>query len=214
MTENNEKPVEPGRFIVIEGIDGAGTTTQSKLLSEWLASIGRECRLTSEPSRGPVGVLLRQILSGRVRTPGNDVISLLFAADRIDHLENEILPSLQSGSDVVSDRYYHSSFTYQSLQGDLKWIRELNSRARVPDVTYILELPADLASERRRRERTSEELYEQDSTQQKLEEAYRRLPRMLKEETIVEVDGRGEIDAVFRAITADLEGRLHSWSGS
>lgn len=208
------KPIQPGKFIVIEGIDGAGTTTQARLLSDWIISRGRSCVLTSEPSRGPVGRLLRQILSGRERTLSNDVISLLFAADRIDHLDGEVLPALQAGTDVVSDRYYHSSFTYQSLQGDLEWIRELNSHARAPEVTYILDLPADLAAERRRRERTSEELYEQDSTQHELERAYRRLPSLLKGETIVMVDGSGSIDAVQRAITADIEGRLDFRPGS
>ncbi len=208
------KPIQPGKFIVIEGIDGAGTTTQAGLLSDWIISRGRNCVLTSEPSRGPVGRLLRQILSGRERTLGNDVISLLFAADRIDHLESEVLPALRSGADVVSDRYYHSSFTYQSLQGDLGWIRELNSRARTPDVTYILDLPADLASERRRRERTSEELYEQDSMQHELEQAYRRLPALLEDEAIVMVDGSRSIDAVQRAITSDLEVRLGARPGS
>lgn len=206
--------MEPGKFIVIEGIDGAGTTTQAKLLSAWIASRGRKCVLTSEPSQGPVGRLLRQILSGRERTFGNDAISLLFAADRLDHLDSEVLPALQAGSAVVSDRYYHSSFTYQSLQGDLDWIRELNSHARTPDVTYILDLPAGLAAERRRRERESEELYEQDSTQCQLEQAYRRLPSMLRDEALVMVDGREPVDRVHRAITADLESRLRSWPGS
>jgi dTMP kinase len=196
------------KFIVIEGIDGAGTTTQAKLLSEWMASRGRRCLLTSEPTKGPVGVLLRQILSGSVPTPDNDAIALLFAADRIDHLDREVLPALESGSDVVSDRYYHSSFTYQSLQGDLEWIRELNSHARAPDVTYILDLPADLAARRRRDQRTSEELYEKDATQQKLEEAYRRLPAWMQDELIVMVDGGQDIQAVHRAITTDLENRL------
>lgn len=196
------------KFIVIEGIDGAGTTTQARLLSGWMASRGRRCLLTSEPSRGPVGILLRQILSGSVPTPDNDAIALLFAADRIDHLEREVLPALKSGSDVVSDRYYHSSFTYQSLQGDLEWIRELNSRARAPDVTYILGLPADLAARRRRSQRTSEELYEKDATQQKLEEAYRRLPAWMQDELIVLVDGGQDIQAVHEAITTDLENRF------
>ena len=202
------EPIQPGKFIVIEGIDGAGTTTQAKLLSEWIASRGRRCVLTSEPTDGPVGVLLRQILSGGVPVPDNDAIALLFAADRIDHLDREVLPALKAGSDVVSDRYYHSSFTYQSLQGDLEWIRELNSRARAPDVTYILDLPAELAAQRRRGQRTSEEIYEKDSTQQKLEEAYRRLPSWMQDEVIVMVDGSVEIQAVHRAITADLQERL------
>jgi dTMP kinase len=196
------------KFIVIEGIDGAGTTTQAKLLSEWIGSRGGDCLLTSEPTHGPVGVLLRQILSGSVPAPDNDAIALLFAADRIDHLEREIMPALQSGSHVVSDRYYHSSFTYQSLQGDLDWIRQLNSRARAPDFTYILDLPADLAARRRRKERSVEELYEQDATQQKLEAAYRRLPSWMQDELIVLIDGSREIQAVHQAIAADLEGRL------
>jgi dTMP kinase len=202
------KPIQPGKFIVIEGIDGAGTTTQARLLSEWFAARGRRCLLTSEPTRGPVGVLLRQILSGGVPAPDNDAIALLFAADRIDHLDREILPALKAGTDVVSDRYYHSSFTYQSLQGDLEWIRELNSRARAPDVTYILDLPADLAAQRRRDQRTSEDIYERDATQQKLEEAYRGLPSWMQDEVIVMVDGSEEIQAVHRAIIADLQGRL------
>lgn len=202
------KPNQPGKFIVIEGIDGAGTTTQAKLLSEWITSRGSDCLLTSEPSQGPVGVLLRQILSGNLPVPDNDAIALLFAADRIDHLDREVHPALKAGSHVVSDRYYHSSFTYQSLQGDLEWIRELNSRARAPDVTFILDLPADLAAQRRRRERSTEELYEQDATQQKLEAAYRRLPSWMQDELIVLIDGSKGIQAVHQAITADLEGRL------
>lgn len=196
------------KFIVIEGIDGAGTTTQAKLLSDWMVSRGRRCLLTSEPTKGPVGVLLRQILSGSVPVPDNDAIALLFAADRIDHLEREVLPALESGSDVVSDRYYHSSFTYQSLQGDLEWIRELNSHARAPDVTYILDLPADLAARRRREQRTSEELYEKDATQHKLEEAYRSLPSWMQDELIILIDGSADIQAVHQAITTDLGNRL------
>lgn len=202
------KPIQPGKFIVIEGIDGAGTTTQARLLCEWIVSRGGDCLLTSEPTRGPVGVLLRQILSGAVPAPDNDVMALLFAADRIDHLDREIQPALAKGSHVVSDRYYHSSFTYQSLQGDLEWIRELNSRARAPDVTYILDLPADLAARRRRQERSTDELYEQDATQQKLETAYRDMPSWMQNELIVLVDGSREIQAVRQAITTDLEGRL------
>jgi dTMP kinase len=202
------KPIQPGKFIVIEGIDGAGTTTQARLLCEWIVARGGDCLPTSEPTGGPVGLLLRQILSGELPAPDNDAIALLFAADRIDHLDREIQPALAAGSHVVSDRYYHSSFTYQSLQGDLEWIRELNSRARAPDVTYILDLPADLAARRRRQERSTEELYEQDATQQKLEAAYRRMPSWMQDELIVLVDGSREIQAVHQAITADLTGRL------
>ncbi|MBW1809612.1 MAG: dTMP kinase [Deltaproteobacteria bacterium] len=208
------------KFIVIEGIDGAGTTTQSQLLVDWLVTRGRKCSLTAEPSRGPVGLLLRQILSGRTivvnddgghRPIHNDVIALLFAADRIDHLDSEVLPLLDKSINVVSDRYYHSSLTYQSLSGDLSWIGTLNSRARTPDVTYLLDVPADQAATRRHRVRSFDEIYEVLETQKKLEVAYRSLPELLKDEVIVIVDGNQDPQAVHQAIKTDLAQRF-GWS--
>lgn len=202
-----------GMFLVVEGIDGAGTTTQASLLAEWIRGRGRSCRLTGEPSRGPLGRVLRQILSNQTDPICNDSVALLFAADRMDHLEKEILPALLSGDDLVSDRYYHSSLTYQSLQGDQEWIRALNQRARIPDVTYILDLPAEQAEARRLRSRTSVELYEELSIQQRLEGAYRLLPSLLDQETIVILDGREEIANVHGAMVADLQMRFPTLYG-
>lgn len=202
-----------GKFIVIEGIDGAGTTTQSRMLSEWFAKNNLRGVFTFEPSNGPAGLLLRQILSGRTvvratdgshRPLSNDVITLLFAADRLDHLDSEVIPWLQKGVHVISDRYYHSSLTYQSLQGDLGWIRSLNGRARVPDITYVLDLPAEQAAQRRQKVRTSEELYESLEQQKLLEKAYRRLPLILANENIQIVDGCMEATSVHLSITTDL----------
>ena len=205
-----------GKFIVIEGIDGAGSSTQARLLVDWLNDRGRRGVLTAEPTRGPVGALLRQVLTGRVvaRKPdndalpvNNDVIALLFAADRLDHLDCEIMPLIASGADVVSDRYYHSSLLYQSLSGDLDWIRVLNSHARPPDVTYVLHLPAGQAAERRK-QRSREELYETVEVQERLVESYRDLPALLPGEPIVLVDGRTEALEVHRAVTNDLKRRF------
>ena len=208
------------KFIVIEGIDGAGTTTQSHLLVDWLVASGRKSGLTAEPSGGPVGLLLRQILSGRTivknddgshRPLHNDVIALLFAADRIDHLDSEVLPLLGKGINVVSDRYYHSSLTYQSLSGNLSWIGSLNSRARTPDVTFLLDVPAEQAAARRHRVRSFDEIYEVFETQKKLEVAYRSLPELLKDESIIIVDGNQEPQAVHQTIKTDLAQRF-GWS--
>jgi dTMP kinase len=206
-----------GKFIVIEGIDGAGTTSQSEMLVEWLVSRGRQAAQTCEPSRGPAGLLLRQILSGRTvvrladggsRPVHNDVIALLFAADRVDHLDNEVLPLIRDGIDVVSDRYYHSSYTYQSLEGDWDWILEINRQARCPDITYILDVPVEQAEARRKRVRSSEEIYEVTETQKKLEQAYRKLPQLLSGEPILIVDGDRDRQAVLDEITADLVQRF------
>jgi dTMP kinase len=99
-----------GRFLVLEGLDGAGTTTQASRLCAWLSARGRTVHLTSEPSRGPLGTGIRQVLSGRLRGAGGGefdpgALALLFAADRLDHWESEIRPRLAEGQDVVSDRY-------------------------------------------------------------------------------------------------------------
>jgi len=144
------------RFIVLEGIDGSGTTTQAVRLRDALNERGRPAILTSEPSSGLIGSVIRQALCGRLRigTDGGDedrdeaLMALLFAADRLDHLLNEIEPALKQGRHVVSDRYYLSSLAYQSVRCDLRWVRELNSRCRRPDVTFLLDADPDVCLER------------------------------------------------------------------
>ena len=95
-----------GHFIVIEGIDGSGTTTQCSILAERLVARGVPAHTTREPSDGPVGVLIRQILTGRVVVPGRDgarppgwtTMATLFASDRLDHLEADVIPTLPAVS--------------------------------------------------------------------------------------------------------------------
>lgn len=209
-----------GCFIVIEGIDGSGSSTQASLLVQWLRSIGRSAVLTAEPTSGPVGVLLRQILSKRVVgiKPGQsssspvhpDVIALLFAADRMDHLDCEIEPLLARGADVVSDRYYHSSLLYQSMSSEPDWVSSINSHAKTPDVTYVLDVSARVA-EQRRSLRTTQELFEVESMQNALAEAYSTLPKMLPREAIVLLDGSKSEGDVHQLIVSDLSKRF-GWS--
>ncbi len=204
--------IELGKFIVLEGIDGAGTTTQADLLVTHLLKQGRQTRLTREPSTGPVGSLLRGVLGGRVVGPEldgehlpipNDVIALLFAGDRLDHLACEVDPALARGDWVVSDRYVHSSVIYQSVEGELDWIRGINSRARVADVCYVLELSAEQAAARRSH-RGSEEIYEKLDFQRKVAEGYRRLPEIFPGQAIVMLDGSADTATVHAAILSDL----------
>ena len=150
-----------GRFVVLEGIDGAGTTTQVAKLVERLRREGAPpVRATREPSDGPIGALVRQVLSGRIvspggRAPGWATMALLFAADRMDHVESEIEPFLADGGIVVSDRYDASSLAYQSVSSGsggeraVDWIRQLNTHALRPDLTIVVDLPPDVAAERR-----------------------------------------------------------------
>ena len=108
---------ERGRFIVFEGIDGSGKTTQIQLLKNRLQQEGIECYSTREPTDSPIGSLIHQIMTGRVRSD-NKVIAALFVADRLDHLLNPtdgILEKIGSGISVISDRYYFSSYAYHSI---------------------------------------------------------------------------------------------------
>ncbi len=113
-----------GAFICIEGLDGCGKTTQAKLLVEKLQK-SHNAVYTAEPSRGKIGTFIRnRILYGEKRPP-TDVEALLFAADRIEHVENEIKPALAQGQLVISDRYVYSSLAYQGSAGlSLEWIEK------------------------------------------------------------------------------------------
>jgi len=130
-------------FIAIEGLDGSGGTTQTKLLAEWLRSKGHsDVVTTNEPSTGPVGRFIRTTLNPQHEASviGDAVLPYLFAGDRRDHLDREIIPALQRGAAVITDRYYHSSLAYQSLSVGLPAVAALNERFRAPDVTIFLDL--------------------------------------------------------------------------
>ncbi len=190
-----------GSFIVIEGIDGAGTTTQTRRLCAWFAARGLAALATHEPSAGPVGSLIRQVLTHRVvvpgahggRPPGWRTMAMLFAADRLDHLEAEILPNLMDGVTVVSDRYDLSSLAYQAATAEdpsvIPWLRELNRHARRPDLTIVLDVPASVAGARVRKRAARQELYEDDALQSRLVDAYRGAESLIPGDLLVHIDG-------------------------
>jgi dTMP kinase len=198
-----------GLFIVIEGVDGAGTTTQVRRLAASMRAQGLPVHVTHEPSDGPIGVLVRQVLAGRVVVPGLhgghaprwDTMALLFAADRLDHLEAEVIPNLIDGVTVLTDRYDHSSIAYQSLLAggavsEVEWVRAINGRARRPDLTVVLDVSPEVAAERRQKRGRVRDLYEEDELQAKLAAMYRDLDRFFPDDRIVHVDGDRDEDAV------------------
>jgi dTMP kinase len=200
-----------GRFIVLEGIDGAGTTTQTARLVDRLRAESKHVRATREPSDGPIGSLVRQVLTGRViapggRAPGWVTMALLFAADRMDHVESEIEPFLSEGGVIVSDRYDASSLAYQSVSSGrggeqaVEWIRQLNRHALRPDLTIVLDLPSDLAATRREVRGEAAQLYEQNEVQHALAVFYRDLAKHMPDDRVVIIDGNGTIDEVHRRV--------------
>ena len=146
-------------FIVIEGIDGSGKGTQVELLGKRLEEAGVDVMLTFEPTRGPIGEIIR----GHMKGPFLDdrSLALLFAADRIEHIEKEVSPALLSGRTVISDRYAYSSIAYQGQTVDPGWVGMINSDALRPDLVVILDMGS---SEVRRRiqDRGTTDCFEED----------------------------------------------------
>ena len=166
-----------GRFVVLEGLDGAGTTTQALLLATALRRAGHRVVLTREPSNGPVGVLLRQALGRRGRLPARQRLSdaalaLLFAADRLHHLASTVEPGLAAGAIVISDRYALSSLAYQGRVLGQPWVEALNVRARAPDLTLFLEVRPRVAAARRRLRGGRHERFDDAQTQASVARAY------------------------------------------
>ena len=157
-----------GRFIVVEGIDGAGKTTQIELLAEKLRSEGRTVCVTAEPTASVSGGLLRDALGGIAnRTPCE--MAALFVLDRIFHNVNPngINAMLERGIDVICDRYYYSSLAYQGSQTDFEWVKNMNlgcPEIRIPDLCIFLDLAPEESLKRISKGRTITELYEKLDT--------------------------------------------------
>jgi len=201
---------KPGRFLVLEGLDGAGTTTQAAWLAGWLRAKGREVHLTAEPSRGPVGAMLRQVLGKRVVGGGGQdfdasAVALLFAADRLDHWASEIGPRLRQGIDVVSDRYVLSSLAYQAAStGDARWVEAVNAKAPPADLTLFLAVRPQVALRRRYAASADREIYEVPAFQRRVHREYRRALRQLGER-VVEIPGDGPVELVSALLARALE---------
>lgn len=211
-----------GVFVVLEGIDGSGTTTQAALLAESLRARGCTVVLTREPTSRAIGTLIRAALQHQLVLPeGHTVtlppasLALLFAADRLDHLEHVVEPALARGAVVISDRFDLSSLVYQSATdpdgaGALEWLRRINERARRPDLTVVVDVPAEVAEERRRLRGGVAELFEQRTLQERLAASYTTAETLVPGDRLVHVRGdrdqeavRGDIlDAVLACLPA------------
>lgn len=201
-------------LIVLEGIDGSGTTTLTARLVQALRARNIKVHGTREPSDGPVGTLLRQILTGRLVSPGAQPdsplgaakLALLFAADRLDHLENEILPRLARGEWVVSDRYDHSTVAYQSVSRrdpeSVPWLRAINRFARRPELTIVLDVSPEVARARRLARAGDKELFDDDDLQGRLAAFYAELDRHFPGEPIAHVQADRGVDEVFADVFA------------
>ena len=209
--------MRPGLLIVIEGIDGAGTTTQMERYADLLRERGRRVHTTRQPSRGPVGSFIRRALGGEVSVGGAlhaPLMALLFAADRLEHFASEIEPELTAGAVVLCDRYDLSSIAYQTATAlpELAaphefevWVRSLNRFARRPDLTLVVDVSPETAERRRATRSGKPDIYEYAELQRKLAALYRDAERLCPGDAIVHVDGDGSLEEVSDLVREALD---------
>lgn len=191
-------------FLVLEGLDGAGTTTHAGLLCEWLRTRGHTVTPTFEPTDGPIGRIIRQTLSETEDSPSPETLPWLFAADRADHLHREVFPALEQGHVVVSDRYYHSSLAYQSLHIPLDEVHGLNQAFRTPDLTIFLNIDVDCTLKRISSRNQAREYYEHRERLEQIHGQYTRTIELLQGagEPIEQVNADRPIEDVAKDIQA------------
>ena len=200
-----------GHFIVLEGIDGSGTTTQLHQLAEWLTASGHAVHQTWEPTDNLIGLQIRSLLRGETGPVASEVLALLFAADRVDHLAVEIQPNLDKGVHVLCDRYVGSSLAYQGLTLDLEWVKEINACAKRPDLTLYVRVNPDTALRRiQARDGERRELFERRDLLEAISAAYDRLYNVGGEPPpgVVVLDGEAPVDAVHRACVDAIQSHL------
>ncbi len=208
--QNNRAP-----FIVIEGTDGSGVSTQAERLERKLRDEGREVYLTKEPTDGPAGAMIRLALAGRLvhpkdvaeQTLESHTLALLFAADRMDHLHADIIPKLKIGVTVISDRYYLSSYAFQGLDVDVEWLQEINARCLRPDLIVFLNVDSAICYKRMQRRRWHVELFEEQTKIEEVRQNYLKVIQHLiwQGENIVIIDGNQPINVIHQQIFREVE---------
>ena len=182
---------EKGVFIVIEGLDGSGKTTHARLLEANLKQRGYPAEYTREPSSGKIGRFIQNtvLYGGNMTQP--IIESLLFAADRIDHIKSFVEPKLQNWRIIISDRYLYSSLSYQGARGvSLEWLRKINEFAPKPDLGFYIDVPPEVALGRKKGIRS---VFEKLEFQVKVRSIYL---EFVKSKELILINGNGSINQV------------------
>ncbi len=206
----------PGFFLVLDGIDGCGKSTQAKKLSKYFVSNNIQTLLTAEPSNYDLGKILRKYLQ-KTEVPAS-VDALLFAADRIEHCNKEILPLLKKGFIVISDRYRDSSYIYQSIEGknegekiegvSIDWIKNINKFSLIPDLTIIIDIDPKIGLKRKRKQANNSDnqsldKFEIDEFQKTIRQEFIKIAKnsVESEEGIhILIDGNESEEEIFKTI--------------
>ena len=194
-------------FWVLEGLDGAGTTTQLKNLEAYMNGKGLPVFRTAEPTIYETGKFIRRVLSGEVKVP-QSTVAYLFAADRDNHLNNPeygVKAHLAKGETVISDRYFFSSFAYQSIGFDPDAVMMLNSRFPYPELVLYVDTPVEDCISRIDSRGTDKEIYEKLDYQRLVHENYEsffsRLPEGCR---LIRVDGTLTREEIFYILIKEI----------
>lgn len=197
-----------GKLIVFEGLDGAGTTTQMKLLGERLKERGKKIFITHEPTDNPIGRLVRDALQKKFSTTP-EALALLYAADRDDHLYNPdygIIGHLDDGEIVITDRYFYSSIAYQGVQCNYDFLLSINSSFPHADCIIFIDTPPSDCMSRIEKRGEEKELFEKEEFLKKVKENYLKEFSSLPESVaLITIDGRLKINEVTSAIEKEIE---------
>ena len=202
----------PGKFIVFEGLDGSGQSTQANLLKDFLIKKGYQVVLIKEPTlSSEAGRKIRKVLDKKIKiSPGK--LQQLFSQDRKEHLEKVIIPALKKGKIVISDRYFFSSLAYGAAEGlSLNYLIKLNKKFLLPDLTFILKVRPEICLQRIKKRGTEWTLFEEKEKLKKVWRVYQNLPSQIFKRKLGEglpkkfgnayiINGEKSIKEVFREV--------------
>lgn len=196
--------MKKGKFIVFEGLDGCGKTTQlEKLRSRLVKTCSqKKCFATREPSDSVPGLICRGASKETIFVKP-ETLALLFAADRNEHIIGEIMPQLDKGNHVICDRYYFSNFAYQSDQTEMGRLFEYNAvpfDLLRPDITIFIDVPPEECERRRAAERATDEKFENIEKAKNVLQQYKKAFELLPDEKILLIDGMASPDEIFEQL--------------
>jgi len=199
-----------GLFVVFEGLDGAGTTTQTALLRQYLESSGRVCVSSFEPTDLTLGKVLRTALRGQWGEQASEelkpeAVALLFAADRLDHLTRRVEPAMGRGEIVISDRYVYSSLAYQGSLLSPEWVQTINQHAREPDLTVYVRVSVETSLSRVGSRGDTRDIYEKEEMLRSVFTGYESLVERGEMANLVVVDGEQSVEKVFNDVTLAIQ---------
>lgn len=194
-------------FIVIEGLDGAGTTTQLKKISKDLEKNKVSIYSTFEPTDRPIGKIVRDVLSKKfITTPLT--LAKLYATDREDHLYNEdngIVKQLNSNKVVISDRYFYSSLAYQGATCNYEIVKELNKYPH-PQILIYIDTPVEECLKRINKRNSTKDIFENKKFLENVTKNYERvISELPKEVFLIKIDGTKSVDEITAIITNELK---------